>query len=39
MTTPTSAVQIDNGEVRVTRWTLATGESTGCRAHRHQLTA
>lgn len=30
-----SAVQIDNGEVRVTRWTLAPGQSTGPHRHEH----
>lgn len=34
MSEATSDVQIDNGEVRVTRWTLATGQSTG--SHRHE---
>lgn len=28
-------VQIDNPQVRVTRWTLATGEDTGEHLHEH----
>lgn len=35
MTTPTCSVQIDNSKVRVTRWVLATGESTGRHRHEH----
>lgn len=35
MTKPTFDVQIDNAKVRVTRWTLTTGESTGRHRHDH----
>lgn len=35
MTDTTSAVQIDNDDVRVARWTLAPGESTGSHRHEH----
>jgi quercetin dioxygenase-like cupin family protein len=33
--TVTPVVQVDDGEVRVTRWTLRTGEGTG--RHRHEF--
>ena len=34
MTELVSQVQVDNADVRVTRWTLAVGDDTG--EHRHQ---
>ena len=34
MTDVSSQVQVDNSDVRVTRWTLAVGDDTG--EHRHQ---
>jgi len=35
MTSTKSTVQVDNPEVRVTRWTLAVGEDTGEHRHEH----
>jgi quercetin dioxygenase-like cupin family protein len=31
----TVEVQVDDGDVRVSRWTLATGEETGMHTHEH----